>query len=218
MDKNLIRITTVLFLFMVSLAVHAQPGGLSFDLPHPKKFENRKLPSEKTGEKKFTIPRKFMQNTTSHYNFFFNANEKIKDVMARAKASHKDDYTKLLSFYNYSFEETSRYKNDLDSVIYKSTAGILLHDLRSNWVDNFYLLMGKAYFLKKDFDSAYRTFQYLNYAFSPKEKDGYDKVIGSNAMQMKAAMRFPSPPMRKPTLLKNCCRVRPAAMNRWCGR
>lgn len=181
MYKNLTRITAILFLFIVPPVVHAQPGGLSFDLPHPKKFENSKLRSEKTGEKKFTLPRRFMQNTTSHYNFFFNANEKIKDVMARAKGTHKDDYTKLLSFYNYSFEETSRYKNDLDSVIYKSTAGILLHDLRSNWVDNFYLLMGKAYYLKKEFDSAYLTFQYLNYAFSPKEKDGYDKVIGSNS-------------------------------------
>lgn len=179
--KHLIRITAILFLFVLPPVVHAQIGGLSFDLPHPKKYENRKLRSEKTGDKKFTIPRRFMQNTTTHYNFFYNANEKLKEVLARAKYGHKDDYTKLLSFYNYNFEETSQYKTDLDSVIYKSTAGILLHDLRSNWVDNMYLLMGKAYFLKRDFDSAYLTFQYLNYAFSPKEKDGYDKVIGSNS-------------------------------------
>jgi tetratricopeptide (TPR) repeat protein len=179
--KNLTRITAIIFLFVLPPVVHAQVGGLSFDLPHPKKFENRKLRSEKTGDKKFTIPRRFMQNTTTHYNFFFNANEKIKEVIAKAKYAHKDDYTKLLSFYNYSFDETSHYKTELDSVIYKSTAGILLHDLRSNWVDNLYLLMGRAYYLKKDFDSAYLTFQYLNYAFSPKEKDGYDKVIGSNS-------------------------------------
>ncbi|HTE11497.1 MAG TPA: tetratricopeptide repeat protein, partial [Chitinophagaceae bacterium] len=179
--KNLTRITAILFIFFLPPVVHAQSGGLSFDLPKPKKFENRQLRSEKTGDKKFTVPRKFMQNTTTHYNFFFNANEKIKEVIARAKAAHKDDFTKLLSFYNYGFEETTQYKTDLDSVIYKSTAGILLHDLRSNWVDNLYLLIGRAYYLKKDFDSAYLTFQYLNYAFSPKEKDGYDKVIGSNS-------------------------------------
>lgn len=178
---NLTRTTIFLLLLLLSTFVHAQIGGLSFDLPKPKKFENRQLRSEKTGEKKFTIPRKFMQNTTTHYNFYFNANEKIKEVLSRAKAAHKDDYTKLLSFYNYGFEETAQYKTDLDSVIYKSTAGILLHDLRNNWVDNLYLLMGRAYYLKKDFDSAYLTFQYLNFAFSPKEKDGYDKVIGSNS-------------------------------------
>lgn len=181
MYRNLAGISAILVLLFMAPVAHAQLGGLSFDLPKPKKFENRQLRSEKTGEKKFTIPRRFMQNTTTHYNFFFNANEKIKQVLDRAKYSHKDDYTKLLSFYNYSFDETSQYKTELDSVIYKSTAGILLHDLRSNWVDNLYLLIGKAYYFRKEFDSAYLTFQYLNYAFSPKEKDGYDKVIGSNS-------------------------------------
>src|SRR5450432_167824 len=210
MHKNLTRITVILFLFTIPPVVHAQSGGLSFDLPHPKKFENHQLRSEKTGEKKFTIPRKFMQNTTSHYNFFFNANEKIKDVLARAKGSHKDDYTKLLSFYNYNFEETSRYKTDLDSVIYKSTAGILLHDLRSNWVDNFYLLMGRAYFLKKEFDSAYLTFQYLNYAFSPKEKDGYDKVIGSNANASEGGTAFSISTNEKTNIFKKLLSRRPS--------
>ena len=179
-NKNLVRILAILFFLPATVVVYAQQG-VSFDLPKPKKFENRKLASEKSGDKKFTVPRKFMQNTTTHYNYFFNANEKIKEVLARAKADHKDDYTQLLPFYNYSFEETARYKTELDSVIYKATAGILLHDLRTNWVDNLYLLIGSAYYLKKDFDSAYLTFQYLNYAFSPKEADGYDKVIGSNA-------------------------------------
>src|SRR6185436_7699677 len=36
-----------------------------------------------------------------------------------------------------------------------------------------------AYYLRKDFDSAFLTFQFINYAFAPKEKDGYYKYIGS---------------------------------------
>ena len=155
MYRNLSRITVIIFFVVFPPVVKAQIGGLSFDLPKPKKFENRQLRSEKTGDKKFTLPRRFMQNTTTHYNFFFNANEKLKEVLERAKSSHRDDYTKLLSFYNYSFDETAQSKIELDSVIYKSTAGILLHDLRSNWVVNLYLLIGKAYYLKIDFDSAY---------------------------------------------------------------
>src|SRR6476659_7943032 len=51
----------------------AQPT-LSFELKKPPKFENRTLASEKTGNKKFTVPRWFMQNTVTHYNYFFNAN------------------------------------------------------------------------------------------------------------------------------------------------
>jgi len=48
-------------------------------------------------------------------------------------------------------------------------------------VDNLYFLIGEAYYLKKDFDSAYITFQFVNFAFAPKEDGGYDKPIGSNA-------------------------------------
>ena len=65
---------------------------------------------------------------------------------------------------------TAAQKTELDSVIYKATAGILLHDLRSDWVDNLYLLIGKAYYLRKDFDSASMTFQFINYNLFPKEK------------------------------------------------
>ncbi len=72
-------------------------------------------------------------------------------------------------------------KRDLDSVIFKCTTGILVHDTRNDWIDNLYLLIGKAYYFRKTFDTAYITLQFLNFAFAPKEKDGYDKPIGSNA-------------------------------------
>jgi tetratricopeptide (TPR) repeat protein len=151
------------------------------DIKKPEKFENKKLGYEKTAEKKFTLPRRFMQNTTTHYNYYFNANNKLNEIIARAKSAHKDDFTKLLPFYNYSLDKMANEKQELDSVIYKSTVAILIHDLRNNWVDNMYMLMGKAYYFRNQLDSAYQTFQYINYAFSPKEKDGYDKVIGSNS-------------------------------------
>ena len=148
----------------------------------PAKYEEKKLASEKTGEKKFRGVRKFLQNNTSHYNFYFNANNKLNHVIERAKLSNKDDYAKMLSFYPYSLDNTASQKSELDSVIYKSTAGILLHDLRSEWVDNFYMLIGKSYFLKKDFDSAALTFQFINYNLFPRTKkgDGYNKIVGSN--------------------------------------
>ena len=154
--------------------------GISFDLKKPKQFEDRVLRSEKSDQKKFNLPRRFIQNTVTHYNFFFNANNKLNDIIERAKAAFKDDYSKLLPFYNYSLNVTAKDKVQLDSVIYKSETGIALHDLRNDWVDNLYLLWGAAYYLKKDFDSAYLMFQFINYAFAPKEKDGYYKTIGSS--------------------------------------
>ena len=54
-----------------------------------------------------------------------------------------------------------------------------MHDLRNDWIDDMYLLWGASYFLQEEFDSAYRMFQFINYAFAEKEKDGYYRYIGS---------------------------------------
>ncbi len=182
MDKVLLR--TVIFFFVLICclpAIYGQNTALSINLKHPEKFENKKLASEKTDETKFGVMRRFTQNGVTKFNWHFNANERLNEVIARAKYAHKDDFTHLLPFYNYSPSQTMADSLELDSVIYRANAGILLHDLRNSWVDNMYLLLGKAYFFKNELDSAYITFQYINYAFSPKEKDGYDKPIGSNA-------------------------------------
>ncbi len=181
------RILKQVFLLVFSVfllpKVHAQVGKITFDLEKdkPEKFKTKILRSEKTGQKRFTVPRRFVQNTVSHYNYFYNANNKIKQVIERARLANRDDYTKMLPFYGYSLENTSSQKTDLDSVIYKATAGILLHDLRSNWVDNFYLLIGEAYYLRKAYDSASMTFQFINYNLYPHKRKNDDQVIvGSN--------------------------------------
>jgi len=161
------------------LLVLAQPYS-AIELNKPTKYENRALPAEKTGSGKISGGKKIYQNTVTHFNYFFNAQNKVNDVIERAKSNFIDDYNQLLPFYNYTKEDLFRQKEQLDSVIYKCTAGILLHDLRNAWVDDLYLLMGQAYLYKRDYDSAAQVFQYLNYAFAPKE-DGYDVPIGSNS-------------------------------------
>jgi outer membrane protein assembly factor BamD (BamD/ComL family) len=161
------------------MTASAQPGA-EIEVQKPKKYENRKLGSEKTGEKKFTVTRKLYQNTVTHYNYYFNANKRLNEVVSAAKMGFKDDYSQLLPFYNYTLQQTAQHKEDLDSIVYKCTAGILLHDLRNSWIDNLYLLLGKAYFFRNDLDSAALTFQYLNFSYAPKESGGYDIPIGSN--------------------------------------
>src|SRR4026209_879852 len=73
----------------------------------PVQYEEKKLPSEKTGEKKFNAWRRFKQNTTSHYNYYFNANNKLNAVVERAIMDQKDDFSKLLPFYPYKLENTA---------------------------------------------------------------------------------------------------------------
>ncbi len=130
--------------------------------------------------------------------------------------AHKDDFSQLLPFYNYSLDKTAGDKIELDSVIYKSNTGILTHDLRNAWIDNLYMLIGKAYYLRNDLDSAYLTFQYINYAFSPKEADGYDKPIGSNANEGTNALSVAT--KEKNNVVRRALGTPQAAMNPLSGR
>jgi hypothetical protein len=174
-------ITAVLFLYFCQGSIPAfSQLGISFNNKKPAEYEDRTLRSERSEEKKFTLFQRFIQNTTTHYNYYFNANIKLNEVLERAKLAFKDDYSELLPFYNYSLQATAKDTIQLDSISYKSSTAIALHDLRSDWADNMYLLWGASYYLQNKFDSAYLMFQFINYAFAPKEKDGYYRVIGSS--------------------------------------
>lgn len=174
----------IVSLLLIILSIHGLPAraqeGVPIEVTKPKKFEDKVLKSEKTGEKKFTLPRRFMNDLGTRDNFYFNAKNKYDAIIERAKESQRDDFNKLLSFYGYSLDNTANDKNELDSILLKCTAGILLHDLRNDWVDNLYLLIGKAYLLRKDFDSSGMTFQYINYNFHPSRKETDRVYIGSN--------------------------------------
>lgn len=179
-------ITRPLLLGLIGLLGSAAFGtlsaqmGFNLEVKKPKPYEERVLKAEKTPtDKKIKPTRRFFQNLTTHYNYYFNANNKLNEVIERAKASHRDDYAQLLPFYNYSLDATAGDQQELDSVIYKSQTGLVMHDLRSDWADNMYLLWGAAYYFQKKFDSASLMFQFINYAFADKEKDGYYKYIGS---------------------------------------
>ncbi|MFN5421854.1 MAG: tetratricopeptide repeat protein [bacterium] len=163
------------------LELNAQ-GNITFDLKKPKKFEDRKLASEMTPEGKISPFRRAKENIVTHYNFYFNAALKLSTVINSAKQSHKDTFSNLLPFYDVSLDQTAAQQQELDSVVIKTNNGILLHDLRNDWVDDLYLLMGQSYFFQKKFDSAYDVFQYINYNFQPRSKEerGYEKSIGSN--------------------------------------
>jgi hypothetical protein len=169
----------ILFIFcQLTIPVFGQKG-ITIDIKKPKEFENRVLRSEKSDQKKFNVPNRFIQNTITHYNYYFNTNSKLKEILDRAKSSFTDDYSQLLPFYNYTLEATAADSIQLDSISYKAQTAIVLHDLRSDWADNMYILWGASYYYQQQFDSAYLMFQFINYAFAEKEKDGYYKTIGS---------------------------------------
>ena len=172
---------TAVIALLLCLSGLESPGqmGFAFDIKKPEEYDERVLRSEKSDQGKFGLPKRFLQNTATHFNYYFNANNKLNEVLERAKESFKDDYSKLLPFYNYTLDATAADSIQLDSITYKSSTGVALHDLRGDWIDNLYLLWGASFYLQKKFDSAYLMFQFINYAFAPKEKDGYYLTIGS---------------------------------------
>lgn len=207
------KIRLLLFLLVCSVTTQAQPDFV-LPLAKPEKYKDKVLGAEKTEDKKFTVPRRLFQGMITHYNYFYNAQTKIDAAVQKAKLAHKDDYTELLPFYNFSTEITAADSLELDSVLYKSSAGIVLHDLRNSYIDNLYLLIGQSYFYWRKFDSAYRIFQFINYNFFPKGKDEYFIVVGSNtrtsngelniATQEKKGIvhkAFSKPPSRNEALL-----------------
>ncbi len=147
----------------------------------PREVE-KPLPYERLLNKKYTLGRRAYQNTVAQYNYYFNGQEELDDLIARARSINEDDYTKLLSFYDYDLNDIS--KNSIDSIIYRANANIVLHDLRNNWVDDAYLLMAKAYLFHKNFDTAASILQFINYSFDEKE-NGADLPIGSNLRNTK---------------------------------
>ena len=142
----------------------------------------RPLPYEILTKKKYTLGRRAYQNTVSKFNYIFHANEQLNEIINDARAYLQEDYTSLISFYDYDLANTS--KKDIDSIIYRCNANVVLHDLRSNWVDDAYLLLAKAYLFHKNFDTAGSLLQYINYAFDTKEA-GMDIPIGSNLRNTK---------------------------------
>ena len=104
------NVTLYTVLILVSLAVTlnglTQPG-TTIEIKKPEKYEKRTLTSEKTGDKKFTFPKRLTQNAFTHYNYYFNANNILKTIVEEAKSTFIDNYTKLLPFYNYSLDVTA---------------------------------------------------------------------------------------------------------------
>ncbi len=135
------------------------------------------LPYERLLNKKYTLARRAYQNTVSQYNYLFNAQEEFNEMIANARSSYKEDYSSLINFYDYDLATIA--KSSIDSLIYRCNANIVLHDLRSNWVDDSYLLLAKAYLFHKNFDTAGSILQFINYSFDTKE-NGMDLPIGSN--------------------------------------
>ena len=144
-------------------------------------YATMEVPAEKLANKKFTLTRRWYQNLVTHFNFVYNARQNLRIALETATRQHQDDYTRLLDFYPYTFAEFSQTGNLLDSVIFRASVGIQVHDPRGKWIDDLYLLLGKAFYYEQKFIEAERAFQFINLHEAPAVKGEYTPVIGSLA-------------------------------------
>lgn len=144
----------------------------------PVKVEDRRPPSEKMAEKPFTIKRKLVQNMVTRYNYYYHAKLKLEGVLKAINTQRQDNYNVFLPFYPFTVDNLNLDVNELDSVIQKASVAVQIHDPRGRWIDDCYLLVGKAYYYKGDMENANNTFQFINTTFAPKKKAEYNTVVG----------------------------------------
>ena len=118
--------------------------------------------------KKNTITRRMYHNLTSHYNIYFNGEASIKNGEKQLRTAVKDDYSKVLRVYNYGTKQNGMSMNStMDRALEKTSICVQKHSMvfgsreRVKWIDDAYLVMGKAHFYKHDYIPAKRTFDFV---------------------------------------------------------
>jgi len=137
--------------------------------------------NEKMLKKKWSLPRKPIQNTFTHYNYYFNADHKMLEALKNMQRVHKENYDSLLALYPFDPDRDSTLlASDMDSIIQKASVGIQIHDPRTKWGDDLYLLLGQAYYYKGDYKNAAIAFRYIISMRQMLEKDKKKKKSSSS--------------------------------------
>lgn len=123
-------------------------------------------------------------NVTSKYNIYFNANESVKAGLASVEERIEDDYTRILPIYKESDVSAARMvKSDMDYAVSKCSKLVEIHSITkkpkrkkkrtrkyqefasqeefNKWIDDSYLLMGKAYFYQQNYYAGIDNFSYV---------------------------------------------------------
>lgn len=157
----------------------------------------KELPSETLARKKFTLKRKLIQNMLTRFNSYYNARIKLEETVEQATREHQDNYDSLLTLFPYTAESFNSLKGNLDSVIFDASYGINIHDPRSKWMDNLYLIAGKAYYYEHDYPNAIEAFQYIIQEKGKKKEGTTPEAIGSRGYTSREQISVATPEKKK---------------------
>jgi len=149
--------------------------------------------------KKNTSTTRAYHNLTARYNVYFNGNESLKAGERQIKKAYKEDYTRILPVFRYEDVAVSTMiSSEMDLAIKKCAKTIKTHSITvkpkfdkksiskeekdfltkqeyCKWIDDSYLLMGKAHFYKREFETALQTFILITNKY--KKESSIDEAI-----------------------------------------
>ncbi len=111
-------------------------------------------------------------NLSAHYNGYYNAGLKLEEALLKLSLSHIDHYDRPLSVFQYADAAKSKaIYPELEDIMKRTSTAIDRHtmvDKRGNetpatekWIDDNWVLYGKAQFFKHDYFEAIETFKYV---------------------------------------------------------
>jgi tetratricopeptide (TPR) repeat protein len=146
-----------------------------------------------TTEKNTFVTRSY-HNVTSKFNIIFNGRESFRKGKDYVAENFEDDYTDILPIFKYGDEDiASSISGNMDRTLDKGSKVITFHSIKvkperkrgfvtqkeqefynkkeyNKWMDDNYLLMGKAHFYKMDYMLAMETFRFILSEFPNEEE------------------------------------------------
>jgi len=124
------------------------------------------------------VGRKY-QDLTAYYNGYYNANVLIEQAIVEKIARHPDNYQEILPIFPVLLDKDTA-SAGLTKAIDKLKRVVFMHPA-SEWNSDSYLQIGRAQFLKNDFETAENSFKYVTQEFNPEkiEKQKLKKMSAS---------------------------------------
>ena len=131
-------------------------------------------------------------NTTAKYNGYFNGKESIKKGLKKINENSDEDYSQIITiFKEKDLSESKSAHSYMDKAIRKGSVVIQRHSMKikgkeyCKWIDDNYLMIGKAYFYKGEFDEALKTFLFIVDEFKKTETAYLAKIFALRTYSQK---------------------------------
>lgn len=130
---------------------------------------------------------------TTHYNVYFNGKESLKSGEEKIKKGIEENYTILLPVFEYQNPSARALSfSDMNRTLEKATKAIKIHSITrkpkrkkgkksekyrefrkkkeyNNWIDDCYMLIGKAQFYKGEYHVAEKAFNFIQREYPESE-------------------------------------------------